>query len=287
MYLLENNQLTVSILDPIVDEEKLGSRYCTGGYIWQVADAKKGPLLAGPHYPSPTPRVFDGQGAPDMFHRPLGGEDASVGEDVMCIGVGLVRRTSNKESFDVRYNPVVSESVKWDVDVKTAAASITMTTQHAALKWAYKLVRTVTLNERFVLSRTEISNLGNIDLPVRWFPHPFFPLTADDVLCDFSIPFTLPESPGYLIGADGFIHRKPDFDWARGGCFQPVDFTPSTIGLTIVQKHDLVGEVTAMTDYNPSFLPIWGNHNTFSFEPYLERTVAPVESTAWEIAYTF
>jgi hypothetical protein len=89
------------------------------------------------------------------------------------------------------------------------------------------------------------------------------------------------------MGKDGFIHRKPDFDWARSGCFLALDFTPSTIGLTIIQKHDLVGEVSAVTDYDPSFLPIWGNNNTFSFEPYLERVVSPGDSSGWEIAYTF
>jgi hypothetical protein len=285
MYQLQNDQLSVELLDPAADVEKLGSRYCTGGYIWQITDAGKGHLLAGPHYPSPKPRVFDGQGAPDMFHLPLGAEQAAVGDDVMCIGVGLVRRTSPKEPFDVRYNPVVSEWVKWNVEKKTA--SITMTTQHTALEWSYKLVRTVSLQDRVVSSRTKMTNLGNSDLPIRWFPHPFFPLTKDNVLCDFSLPFTVSESPGYVLGEDGFVHRIPDFNWARGGCYLPIKFTPSTIGLTVVQKHDLVGNVTAVTDYNPSFLPIWGNQNTFSFEPYLERLVSPGGSTDWKISYTF
>ena len=285
MYTLQNKELTVSILDPIADVDKLGSRYCTGGYIWQVTDAEKGALLAGPHYPSPTPRVFDGQGAPDMFRDPLGAEGTDVGDTVMCIGVGLVKRTSDREPFEVRNNPVVAEYVTWDVSQD--ANSLSMATEHAVGEWAYRLVRTVTLNERTVLSRTNVANLGEGDLPVRWFPHPFFPLTASNVLCDFSIPYTLPDNPGYGMGADGFIHRKPDFNWARGGCFQEVGFTASTIGLTVVQKHDLVGEVTAVTDYDPSYLPIWGNHNTFSFEPYLERVVRAKESTGWEISYTF
>ena len=285
MNILANKELTVEILDPVADVNKIGSRYCTGGYIWQVTDASRGPLLAGPHYPSPTPRVIYGQGAPEMFHRSLGGEDAGVGDDVMCIGVGLVRRTSEREPFDVRYNPVVAEFVKWKVD--TSSDTILMTTQHTALHWAYSLSRNITLSERTVCSHTQISNLGEGDLPIRWFPHPFFPLTRDNVLCDFSIPFTLPQSPGYALDEAGFIYRKSDFNWERGGCFQALDFTPSTIGLTIVQKHDILGEVTAVTDYDPSFLPIWGNHNTFSFEPYLERMVTAGESTSWEIAYTF
>ncbi|MDF1514833.1 MAG: hypothetical protein P1S60_13570 [Anaerolineae bacterium] len=285
MYRLANNELAVDILDPVQEIEKLGSRYCTGGYIWQVTDGVKGPLLAGPHYPAPNPRVFDGQGAPDMFHRALGVEEAAVGDLVMCIGVGDVRRTSEREPFDVRYNPEVAEFVQWQVSHEEHRN--TMEAHHSAGKRAYRMVRNVTLKAREVISHSLLSNTGDVDLPLRWFPHPFFPLPADNVLCDFSIPFILPESPGYGMHENGFITRKPEFDWARGGCYQALEFTPSTIGLTVVQKHDLVGEVTATTDYNPSFLPIWGNQNTFSFEPYMERTVAPGESTIWEISYQF
>ncbi|NJN82715.1 MAG: hypothetical protein HC802_10870 [Caldilineaceae bacterium] len=72
MFTLANEQLSVSLLDPVADRARLGSRYCVGGYIWQVTDAAKGALLAGPLYPHPAPNTFDGQGAPDMFLTPLG-----------------------------------------------------------------------------------------------------------------------------------------------------------------------------------------------------------------------
>ncbi len=285
MYTLENKYLSVSILDPNADVAKLGSRYCTGGYIWQITDKVLGPLLAGPDYPNPAPPLFDGQGAPDMFHRAIVAENAAVGDTVMCIGVGQVRWTSERIPFDVRSNPEVARFVTWDVTED--ADSIMMVTEHTAGSWAYRLARKVTLGERVVTSKTEIANLGAGDLPIRWFPHPFFPIPEDNVLCDFSIPFTLPESPGYAMNEDGFIRRKPYFNWERGGCYQALEFTPSTIGLTVVQKHDIVGEVTAVTDYEPSFLPIWGNQKTFSFEPYLERVVEPQSSTVWQISYQF
>ena len=111
MYTLKNTQLTVSILDPIADLPRLGSRYCSGGYIYQVTDSEKGELLAGPHYPDPNPVPFDGQGAPDMFFTPLSSGEVPLGGEAGCIGVGKVRRTNADHPFDVRFNPEVSEHV--------------------------------------------------------------------------------------------------------------------------------------------------------------------------------
>ena len=287
MYTLKNTQLTVSILDPIADQPRLGSRYCSGGYIYQVTDSEKGELLAGPHYPDPNPVPFDGQGAPDMFFTPLSSGEVPLGGEAGCIGVGKVRRTNADHPFDVRFNPEVSEHVVWAVE--QGVDSITMRTQHAFQDWAYTLTRYVALEGRVVISRTAIISQGIADLPVRWFAHPFFPLTADNVLCRFSPALGLPENPGYQADAAGFVCRKPAFDWSRGGHFQPMDLPASGADatLTVVEKHPKLGQVTVQTDFWPGFLPIWGNARTFSFEPYFIRTLSTGQAAEWSIRYTF
>ena len=283
MYTLSNQDLAVSVLDPVEDVSRLGSRYCTGGYIWQVADARLGKLLSGPEYPR-EPNTFDGQGMPEMFHRPLGAEDAEVGDEVGCIGVGRVRRSSPNEPFDVRYNREVIEFVKWQV--QAGPNSISMRTQQTFRGWAFALERQVTLQGRTVTSLTRLLNQADEPLPVRWFPHPFFPLTADDVLCCFSIPVRMPENPGYFIDPQGRVARKPAHDW-QTGWFQPLDYEKTGQSLSVVQYHPLTGQVQVTTDYMPSFLPIWGNANTFSFEPYHAVVLQASESAAWSIAYQF
>ena len=283
MYILSNSELSVSILDPVADRQRLGSRYCTGGYIWQVDDAHKGELLSGPLYPE-EPNTFDGQGMPDMFNQALMPENLAVGEEVGCIGVGRVRRTSPHEPFDVRFNPEVAEFVSWEVN--HSPDTIEMRTQHSFQQWAYRLERAITLNGRAILSRTTIHNQGQIALPVRWFAHPFFPIPADHVLCKFSIPVSMPENPGYGINEEGYILRKVDHNW-NYGWYQPMTYQQTGDELTIVQKHPKVGEVITTTSFMPNFLPIWGNANTFSFEPYLIRELSSGESAAWTIEYRF
>jgi hypothetical protein len=282
MYTIANNQLVVSILDPISDRHRLGSRYCTGGYIYQVTDLNLGELFSGPLYPDPYPDVFDGQGAPDMFFTPLIAADTPVGGEVGCIGVGRVLRSSPREPFDVRFNPQVVEFLPWETRLEKAV--IEMHTEQRFSTWGYELTRRVALEGREVISTTAIRSTGLSALPVRWFAHPFWPLTADQVLCRFTPQVRMADNPGYRFNDEGFICRKPDFDWSRGGHYQPLEILDPA-PLDIIEKHPRCGQTVTRTDFIPGFLPIWGNSRTFSFEPYLIRSLEPGQASEWTISY--
>ena len=284
MYTLRNSRLSVSILDPVADVARQGSRYCTGGYIWQVTDADQNHLLAGPKYPDPNPDTFNGQGAPDMFMDTLGGETAPVGELVGCIGVGVVRRTSPFEPFSVRHNPEVVAFLTWDVQISDT--SIIMRAEHTFGAWSYALKREVILTDRTVDSRTSVRNTGAADLPIRWFPHPFFPPNPDGVQCRLSIPVSVPENPGFVLDARGWIRLRPEHDWNRG-CIQALDYDKSAPSLSVTQRHPKTGQITMAVSYAPSYMPIWGNANTFSVEPYHSAKLAAAEQDAWSVRYTF
>jgi len=272
MYKLSNDQLSVSILDPIADQERFGTRYCTGGYIYQIDDGKLGALLAGPTYPDRF-NWFDGQGIPDAFNlSPLRAPTATDSE-TLIVGIGicdLAERT-------------VKSFCQWDIEKSPTA--IRMATVQTYEGFALELERTVSLCGRTVRSYTRVVNSGKWPLPIRWFPHPFFPQPDTDEMCRLNIPVSFPENPGYEMSESGFILRK-GWPWERGGFYQALDHDAQT-NLVVLQRHPALGLIAATCSYVPALFPIWGNPNTFSWEPFYERTLAMGQETTWWIDYSF
>lgn len=282
MYTLKNDALTVTILDPVADRERMGTRYCTGGYIFDVVDEHHGNLLTGPTYPESF-NSFDGQGIPDAFnlapvqvppiprrHLPNDFEPPSP-NTALILGIGMCDLKENR----------VETWCTWQVEHTSQA--IRMMTYHTFLGFQIELERTVSLMGRTVQSETTVRNAG-WPLALRWFPHPFFPQPETDELCKFNIPVSFPDNEGYKMGENGFIRRKA---WPEArGFYQALDHDAQT-NLVILQRHPKVGLVAATCSYVPSFFPIWGNGNTFSWEPFLEHSLAPDQNLNWWIAYDF
>jgi hypothetical protein len=271
MYTLSNDQLEVAILDPIADQERFGPRYCTGGYIFQVADARHGPLLTGPTYPESF-NWFDGQGIPDAFNLHPLHAPGTPSQQALIIGIGVC---------DLEQRSVL-EYCRWEV--AEAPQAITMRTAQAFGEFALELERSVSLAGRTVTSSTRLKNTGKWPISICWFPHPFFPQPESPELCRLSVPVQMPENDGYILAPNGFITRKAS-PGARG-FYQALDHAAQS-ALVVLQRHPAVGLVGATCSYVPAFFPIWGNRNTFSWEPFYERTVAAAQETAWSIAYDF
>jgi len=265
---LENDRLRVHVLDPVADRARLGTRYCTAGFVFQIDDLERGarPLLSGPTYPD-SYNLYDGQGAPDAF-RPALGEDR--GTTALGIGIGLI---------DVKAN-VVREYTPWRIE--RGSTAIAFSTRQTMEDWRFDLERTLTLTGRTIRVDTRMANAGTRPIPFQWYPHPFWPVNPTGECCRFSGPVTLPGNPGYELLPDGFLRTKAAppaggwFVWMGTTADRPVE---------ILQRHPLLGLVAAWTDFAPAKLPVWGNARTFSFEPYLERVVNPDTETRWSISY--
>ena len=283
MFKLSNDQLSITILDPRHDQPYLGSRYCSGGYIWQVEDHLAGPLLTGPQYPAETPEQFHGQGAPEAFVTPLGSGDVQVGEAVTMIGVGEVVRSSTVTPFHVRDNPAVRRFCKWTVGA--GADHIRMVTEQAAEEHAVTLVRSVILDGRTVISRSEICNRSAVPVPIRWFPHPFFPPSPRGICTTLGFEWSLDENEGYFRDGEGVLRMKPEYPWEKG-LFQQLQI-PRGVRLEAHVRHPSLDRVVLTSDYPLESLPVWSNRAAFSPEPHMACSVAPGERCEWNITYRF
>jgi hypothetical protein len=289
MYTLKNDGLSVSVLDPVADRSRLGSRYCTGCYIWQVTDRTNGEknkpvdLFTGPEYPNPNPPVFDGQGAPDAFELAVGHENAEVGGEVLVIGVGRVLRSSNISPFHTRNNPTVNQFCDWNVAVEKN--SIQMSTSQKFLDCSFKLIRTLSLQARTLRLATNIQCESEAPVHVRWFAHPFFPHTPSFKCCKFSLPVKVPENPGFFLDEEGFVTMNRNFKW--GNHFRPLEMEWGR-PLEAIQRHPFLEKgIRVSCEFPVALMPIWANQHTVSFEPYFEASVQSRHSEQWSIAYGF
>jgi len=288
MLSLANDQLDVSILEPIRDQVRLGSRYCTGGYVYAVTDRRLGVVTSGPGYPDEEyPPVFDGQGLPEAFPSPLWpGVDAAPPSahpapdtTMLVIGVGLVQATAPER---VRTMPV-QEFCGWKTT--QSPTTLRMETSQTFAGWSLELSRTLTLINRTLISETQLANVGQDPIHFRWFPHPFFPHPRGEC-CKFNLAVGFPDNPGYELLGNGFVQTNLDHEWDRQGHFQALQIEP-TERLVALQRHPTLGLVVATCSYVPTYFPIWGNRNCFSFEPYTEQTVAAGATARWSITYDF
>ncbi|MGD9932685.1 MAG: hypothetical protein AB7T37_03120 [Dehalococcoidia bacterium] len=273
MLWLRNDQLSVAVLDPrdAADHFRFGPRYCTGGYVFQVTDAAIGDLMSGPTYPESF-NWFDGQGIPDSFNLgPL--RTPEDGDRALIIGTGLCDLAEKR----------IVEHPDWAVD-EDDRGTLRFDVQQSHRDWRFGLERTVSLAGRTVQSWTRLENRGRAAIPVRWFPHPFYPQPDSGELMKVNFDVSFPDGGAYELRESGWIARL-GWPWSEGH-YQPLDHAARE-RLVVQQRHSQLGIVTATFSYVPDFFPIWGNPHTFSWEPFLERTVAAGQALEWEIAYDF
>lgn len=281
MILLENDQLIINIIEPDKEYHLLSSRYCHGGYIWQVEDKRLGPVFSGPSYPQ-NPDPFDGQGAPEAFETAPGYFPSQSGDTVLVVGVGEVIKTSSRELFHPRWNSVIKKRSDWEI--KTSGSFLQMICSQRFKGYGLVITRDIILDNRSVHSSTTITNSGDNPLPIRWFAHPFFPHNKDMSCCILSCPVTIPENPGFFL-KNNQIFMKKEYDWEKG-CYRALGI-PWGSSLFADFSHPFLERILLKCSFNPVWLPIWANTHTFSLEPFFSKVITPGSTEKWSICYQF
>jgi hypothetical protein len=282
MLTLSLNSLAVDLLNPADARERalLGTRYCWGGYIWQVTDDQAGPLLTGPEWPEKSPTPFNGQGAPESFrHTEFGTEKPLILENGrgFIIGIGEVAPGNGDDL-------IVTKPCSWSV-TRSAAAMDFFTVQSGGA-YGCRLSRRIALEGRSLLSYTKIINTGTRPLPVHWFAHPFFALTQGLISCGIPRSWDMAGNEGFGFDNERRIGMLRHFKDKNDGHFQQLIVGAKT-PLRASVSHPRLSKLFFSTDFTPDQCPIWGNSNTWSIEPYIMTELAPGASRAWTLTYEF
>jgi hypothetical protein len=283
MMVLENSELCVSILHPLDDQDRLGVRFCSGGYVYQVDDKKKGPLFSGPEYPSAAPSVINGQGMPDVFQFTQYENPDECPPAKMIIGVGVLNNVPPQKASDIHFSLPVSERCQWEVAAE--ADAVTMTTTQSYAGRSLELARVLRLRERTLTSTTRLKNSGTGAMMFRWFAHPFFPRISGGESCMPGFTYALPQNAGFYVDGDGAVGLHETFDW-NVGWYQLLEGVEGQL-FSVRQRHPLCGEVRVDGDFPMHRVALWANRNTFSIEPFLQRTLHAGEEYEWTLSYRF
>lgn len=281
MLTLANDSLSVELLDPADPADRLrqGTRYCWGGYVWQVHDRAAGPLLAGPEWPHDRPTPFNGQGLPESFrHAAFGtGRPLILKERRgFIIGIGDVAPNMAGEL-------AVTEPCTWSITALSGA--LEFCTAQVGNGHACQLTRRIALEGRTLVSASQLTNTGSGPLPLHWFAHPFFALTDRLLTCDLPAGWGLDENVGYALDANNRLSFKRRFLHRDDGHFEPLRIGAAPFRVTL--SHPALTGLVMAADFTPDFCPVWGNSNTWSVEPYLQTEVAPGATRAWMLRYEF
>ncbi|MBS0664607.1 MAG: hypothetical protein JSR48_15170 [Verrucomicrobia bacterium] len=282
MLQLSHSSLQVDLLDPAdpADRARQGTRYCWGGYVWQVTDPVAGPLLAGPEWPEPRPTAFNGQGLPESFrHGEFGTGKPLILEDRrgFIIGIGDVAPGADGEL-------AVTRPCDWTVTRSSDA--LEFCTAQAGLGYACQLTRRISLAGRALLSATALANTGSRPLPLHWFAHPFFALTDRRLTCTLPASWGMAVNVGYALEAGNTITFRRQFQHKDDGHFEQLRVGART-PLRAVLSHPRLEGIIFSTDFTPDQCPIWGNSNTWSIEPYLTTELAPGARREFTLRYEF
>ena len=279
MHTLANPELCVTLLDPAVDGARLGPRFCSGGYIWQITDTEAGPLLSGPEGPEPAPDPFNGHGLPEAFRdRTRAGEPLTWQDGRgLAPGVGLLER-------DAEGRARIVEPCRWETT--HYHDRVVFHTEHGHQDRRYALSRMIQLVDRDVHSITRFSNTGRSPLALQWFAHPFFALDPQGLVA-VELPHgcRLPDNPGFVLDGRRLSLRRR-FTGKDDGHFELLQLPPER-NLVAHVSHPRLSRVTLETSFAPSECPVWANGHTFSIEPYQTLRLEPAQTRHWTLRYGF
>ncbi|MCI0699720.1 MAG: hypothetical protein L0241_01370 [Planctomycetia bacterium] len=304
--ILKNDKLKVKVYE--VDAKKgfyRGTRFDHAGVFGEIEFA--GHKIFGSWKDKHDPTNHDDVIGPcEEFgiEKPLGYDDAKVGETFLKIGVGeLEKPKEDKYSFAKKYKIVKPAEWKRIEIPKDAfgrqelAVGWEMKVSHpSGYDYEYRKVIDLHRERPEVLIDHRLKNTGTKPITTDFYNHNFFNVDADPIGPNYSITFGFDVKPkdirgkfAELVEVKGKeLHFKEKltegFVMAELTGFDPEEVVHRGFNL----RHAPSGVRVQVFQPQPfSKLKIWGMKTTICPEPFLAIELKPGEQKIWRIAYIF
>ncbi|MFT3868470.1 MAG: hypothetical protein QM715_08230 [Nibricoccus sp.] len=279
MHLLSNNSLQLEVLDPASASEQRhqGMRFSHGGYIWQVRDARDQTMFVGPEWPNPFPDSYNGQGLPESFSlKPYPEDQPSCASDKILIpGAGITSAATGKRN-------AVDTPCKWEM-VRNDTA-LEFRTAHTAGPLNMLFQRSIELQEQTIISKSLITNTGDIAFVITWFAHPFLPLSNGFAQGQLQPGYAMKDNSDFTIDSGHMFSMQRPFLKAGDNHLEWLQIEANSDFEAIV-AHPHTKQIRINTNFIPDRCAVWANSKTWSIEPYTIRTIQPGYRDTWFITY--
>jgi hypothetical protein len=278
-----------------------GTRFDHAGVFGNVEFA--GHKIFGPWKDTHDPTNHDDIVGPcEEFgiEKPLGYDDAKVGETFLKIGVGeLEKPKEDKYSFAKKYKIVNAPERKREELASSSAQMLRWITSQQVNGYGYQYTKTLSVGDRgsgFGISH-RLKNTGEKRIVTDFYNHNFFNVDGDPVGPNYSFAFPFEPKAKDLKGKFGALVDLKDKEFRFKDKLPAGDFVMA--GLTgsdpmliadrrFEMRHAPSGvRVAVQHSYSFAKFNVWGITTTICPEPYMAIDLKPGEEISWSITYTF
>jgi hypothetical protein len=224
----------------------------------------------------------------------LGFDEAKVGGTFIKIGVGVLRKDSERYDFVKQYEMV--DPGKWSVKTHADSVEFTQALTDPSTGYGYiysKTVRLVAGKPEMVLEH-HLKNTGRRAIHTSVYNHNFLALDHAAPGPDFSLTFPFqihsPEPPNKdlaEIRGNQFVYLKTLGD--RETVFAPLTgFSDNPKDYDIRIENRRVGAGMLIRGNRPlSHLNLWSIRSVLAVEPFIAMTIEPGSEFTWEVSYQY
>jgi len=269
----------------------MGSRFDWSGVIYELK--YQGHDYFGEWNPVRNPKLHDAITGPVEEFTHIGFAEAPVGGEFLGIGIGGLRKTTDKAFERFGYYEL-SNPGKWTVE--KAKDEVVFTHQLddvAGYSYVYqKKVRLVNNKPEMVLEHT-LKNTGKKAIRTDVYNHNFFMIdnqpTGPDMVVKFAFPVTVAREHPLIKINDRQVEYLRELGLKESAQLTGVQgFSDSVEDYDFRIENRKTGAGVRITGDRPiSKIVYWSCHTTLCPEPYIDIDIQPGESFTWNILYHF